>query len=290
MLNAQCYGLKTLLMKQGGTVNSRIRLTAVLVIALAGLFLLGCPLVTSTAVEDLTESWTGQTMLVIRNVNGGVYLSTVPDEVISFHITKSVSGPDEASCRARLPDIKVTLRNTSDTVLLTVDIPNVSTYNYAAEIEAHLPARLVADISSTNGDIQIAGLTAPVKAQTTNGDIKLNNIMGDATAHTTNGKVTVTQSTGSVSATTTNGALNVQAALPESGYCRLHDTNGSIQLRIPRSTSARLLASTTNGRITFTNLFITGSVTGTRIDGRLGDGAGDIDVTTTNGNIDLSGY
>jgi uncharacterized protein GlcG (DUF336 family) len=261
-----------------------------LLVALLAVFFLACPLVTYTEVEDNTVPLAGQTKLVVRNSNGNIQLSTAVDNSVALHMTKRVTGADATECQNRIPDITIAVTDTGGKVGVFVDMPQGGPYSYGVDIEAKLPAWFLTDIQSTNGDISGASFLGLMKLATTNGGITVSDIGATVNAQTTNGKLSLQGMSGSVQGTNTNGTIDAQVAIPDSGYCRLAGTNGSVTLRVPESTSARVFVTTTNGEIRRNGLVIAGDVGPHEIDGRLGDGAGDIRVTTTNGDVVLTGY
>ena len=261
-----------------------------MLLPLAALFFLACPLLTVTEVSDTTKPLAGQTKLVIRNQNGGVQLSRTSDSSVALHVTKRVTGPNQAECQSRLSDIQVAVTDTGSSIGVFVDLPSGGTYSYGVDIEARLPASLETDIRSSNGDISASEFSSPVKLATTNGTIDVSNVSAQVDVATTNGRISLDGIVGSVKGTSSNGSIEVETALPDSGFCRLENSNGSVTLRIPESTSAQIFVTTTNGEIRHNNLVIAGNVGRQQIDGRLGEGGGDIYVTTTNADVVLSGY
>jgi DUF4097 and DUF4098 domain-containing protein YvlB len=67
-------------------------------------------------------------------------------------------------------------------------------------------------------------------------------------------------------------------------------SNGGITLRFAEDLNARVIATTSNGRVTVRDRSLRVSEsTGTSVTGLLGDGGPTITATTSNGGIDLSG-
>lgn len=255
------------------------------------LFLLGCPTVTVTDVQDEVVPLSGQGRLIIRNENGNVRLEPGSDSVLTLHMVKWARGPDEAECQGRLDDIQVTIAAAAESVLVKIDQPHGGAYTCGVHMELRLPRVMALDVSSTNGDLTGAGFTGAQKLMTTNGDITLARITGDLDVETTNGNLELESVQGSVDGQTTNGSVDVALVLVDTSHCRLRGTNGDISLAVPESTSARLYARTTNGTVHWTNLVLKGgSSTRQKVDATLGSGAGDIYITTTNGDITLTGY
>lgn len=133
-----------------------------------------------------------------------------------------------------------------------------------------VPAGVVVDVRTVNGDLEVRGATARV------------------TARTTNGGVDVTTAGGAVDARTTNGNVRARVgALGEEG-ATLRSTNGSITLEVPSGTGARIEARTTNGTIdTAFPVTVEGTLRRTRLQGTIGAGGPPIELHTTNGSIHL---
>ena len=262
----------------------------ILALALLAVFFIACPLVTSTSVADNTVTLAGQTKLVVRNQNGSVQLTKTSDNAVGLHMTKRVTGPNATECQNRLADIMISVTDTGGLVGVFVATPEGGVYTYGVDIQATLPAWLQTDVSSVNGDISGGLFTSPMKLVTTNGTVTVDDISASVDAQSTNGKLSLQGIAGSVQGTTTNGMIDVQVAIPDSGFCRLEGTNSTVTLRVPDSTSARVYVTTTNGQIRHSGLAIAGNVDQHRIDGRLGEGRGDISITTTNGDVVLTGY
>jgi hypothetical protein len=88
-----------------------------------------------------------------------------------------------------------------------------------------------------------------------------------------------------------NGNISGEVSVPISGTVDMRLSNGSIELNIPQSTSAEFFASLVNGRILVQHIDLFNRVeTGKNLQGTFGSGEGTISLSTTNGNIDVSGF
>jgi DUF4097 and DUF4098 domain-containing protein YvlB len=67
---------------------------------------------------------------------------------------------------------------------------------------------------------------------------------------------------------------------------RLSTSNASIHLALPDSAGAQLRASTSNGHIR-SELQVQGEVTKTRAEGKIGSGGPYVELSTSNGSIDV---
>src|SRR5262249_26880056 len=83
----------------------------------------------------------------------------------------------------------------------------------------------------------------------TNGQISLNGLTGKVVAHTTNGGVRGRSMAGPVEARTTNGGVDVDMASVGTQPITLGCTNGGVVLRMPDSAKADISATWTNGGV-----------------------------------------
>lgn len=146
------------------------------------------------------------------------------------------------------------------------------------------------DAGSTNGTIALAELKGNIKAGTTNGTIRADALDGQCQLSTTNGHVQVTGRFDALEISSGNGSVvaEAQAGSTVASAWRIHTTNSSVNLAIPKSLKANLDAGTTNGRITleFPNEHTDG---GTEVRTTLNGGGQEVSVHTTNGPIHLRG-
>lgn len=131
--------------------------------------------------------------------------------------------------------------------------------------------RLVA--RTTNGLVDVNGLTAEVDVSTTNGGIHIAT-QGFARARTTNGDIDVTMGSTTGSATASDFEFRT--------------TNGDVTVTLPGDLSAELNASTTNGNFSSDfPVMVQGSFGPRRMEGRIGNGGRQLTLSTTNGDIRL---
>jgi DUF4097 and DUF4098 domain-containing protein YvlB len=88
-----------------------------------------------------------------------------------------------------------------------------------------------------------------------------------------------------------NGGIKGKLSVPQNGTVDMSLQNGNVELDIPKNTSAVFSASLVNGSISAQNLTLHNRVaTSKSLHGTLGNGQGTISLSTTNGNIDVSGF
>ena len=127
------------------------------------------------------------------------------------------------------------------------------------------------------------------RVESSNGGIDLRGVEGYVTATTSNGAVTVEDCGGVLALRTSNGPISATISAVREDVM-ISSSNGGIALRLAEDLDARVVAATSNGRVTVRGLPLRVSEsTGTSVTGLLGDGGPTITVTTSNGGIDLSG-
>lgn len=129
------------------------------------------------------------------------------------------------------------------------------------------------------------------KVSLVNGSLTLSGVAGGVAGSTVNGRVLARAVSGPVKLSTVNGAVEAELAHLGSGdRIELHSVNGAVRLALPASADVRVQARTTNGAIhNDLGLPVTkGRYVGSRMEGLLGSGAGEVTLRTVNGNIALT--
>ena len=152
----------------------------------------------------------------------------------------------------------------------------------------HVPPTVDLVARTTNGEVDVQGLSGDVEVRGTNGDVRVDGA-ASVVARTTNGSISI-RTSGYASAASTNGAI--EADLPGLGDgsepLSFTTTNGTITLRVPANTNATLSARTANGRIeSDLPILVQGTVARNRLEGTIGTGGRVIELRTTNGRIHL---
>jgi len=143
------------------------------------------------------------------------------------------------------------------------------------------------DLKTTNGKIKVENAEGNVAARTTNGRVEIENLNGFVTVTTTNGKIIVERSEGVEKLKTTNGSIDAELKEVKEGGTEIRTTNGSIKLGLPSSLNADLELKTTNGGIDLGDiaLEVTSKHKNKYIKGKMGKGGPEINASTTNGSI-----
>lgn len=107
-----------------------------------------------------------------------------------------------------------------------------------------VPAWLPVELASREGDVEVTGLRAPVRARTMRGDVHVRSCQGPLQAHSVEGEVHVSDVDGNVTAGSVNNVIRIVRV---SGPVEAQTVNGDIQLE--RLESPSVDASSVNGQV-----------------------------------------
>lgn len=258
-------------------------------LALATLAALATPAIaqnTETQNGD-TFDWSGSipagSWLTVRNLNGAVDVEAASGDQASVHATKHYR--DDAD--AKRVHFVVTKDGSNVTVCAlwnegdTCDEDGYHSHHdgdhdrsdhVSVHFTVKLPKGVRMNAGTVNGDVSVAGATAPVKA------------------HTVNGSVEASTTSGPVDASTVNGDVRVRMdALTGDGDLRYSTVNGSITAELPAGLNADIDMETVNGSLTSDfPLTVSGNINPRRhLHATLGSGGRRIEFHTVNGSIEL---
>ena len=193
---------------------------------------------------------------------------------------------------------KIILRDARGSVTLKTSFGAIEASNILRGIRA----------VSGNGAINLADIGGDAYAKTSFGSIQAERIGGNLTAENTNGSVTARGVKGDVSVDTSfagvtlesiggkirvdnqNGGISVVASRPSSGChdISLKTSFSSIRVAIPEGVGYSLTAHTSFGRVnTELPITATGSMGGDSLSGTIGAGGCQLQLSDSNGNIDI---
>ena len=220
----------------------------------------------------------------LKNTNGIVRVSTWDKPEVEIKAEKS------ASRESVLAEVKIEVSADPGSVVVDTIYPRRPFLRAKVVYDVRVPAGVrIESVRTTNGNVELTGRFAGVKAGTTNGTVRLDKVDGELDVSTTNGSIRAQDVVGRVKARTTNGGITLGLGGVKDEI-EASTTNGSITLRVQGAFNADLTARTTNGRVN-TDFPIT--VQGTvgsrrRLEGRIGEGGPKIDLRTTNGSIHIT--
>ena len=262
-----------------------MRVWSFLLLVLAGVLFISCsqddspsgPILYVSAGEKIFGSieWNGQKAISVANDSGGVYVyGYLNQQDIATMLYRKVSAAEINDAEARLTDI--TLDNTSSEnqidIFATIDTAP-GQYRYDSFFSLELDRSIAVTLNNVGNDITIFDMDTTL-------------IVNDAAKN-----VSVVRLTGSCDIQSLEGELYIEMELPEDGFCRGETNLGDIVVRLPKTTSATLTATTDEGTVTVRNLEVNDKVeTASSLEGVLGNGNGEIVLHTKVGNIDIQGF
>jgi hypothetical protein len=141
------------------------------------------------------------------------------------------------------------------------------------------------------GSVLAERISGSLTVQNSNGSVTARNVKGDAIVNTSFAGVTLDTIGGRITVDNQNGAISVTAMRPASG-CRdisLKTSFSSIRVRIPEGLGYNLTARTSFGRISSElPVTSTGSIGGDTLNGTIGSGGCQLQLTDSNGSIEIA--
>lgn len=145
----------------------------------------------------------------------------------------------------------------------------------------------VGDLTTNQGSIELVHTSGNAKLRTDNGFVSVDGHDGDVDVRTTGDSVELFSVLGNVTARTMSGAITARVTPPRGGEIILSTTNGQIDCRVPYDFGAQVAATTTGeGAVLVEGLDWRVTYSGPdAYEGVLYDGAGTVDLRTTNGDV-----
>lgn len=217
--------------------------------------------------------------VIVQNLNGGVEIAGWEQDHVRLVAVKNARAATEGRAQSYLREVQVRVEQKDGNLVITTRTPGeeggLRAWLACTGVDGHVEYRLTvprhARIAATtvNGNVEIAGLAAPVRAASTNGNVSVLEVGGEVDASSVNGNVQV----------------DLRRADPRSAM-ELSTVNGSIVLYVPDGFRAHVDARTTNGSVGSDLPFqVAGTRSRSKIVGSLNGGSTKLVLRTTNGNI-----
>lgn len=238
-----------------------------------------CDLALSGFKEQASDTWERKYplsdggRLEVKNTNGFIKVEVGGSDV-SVRAERIAHAATPEAAKEMLAKIEVGEDVTADRVRLETKRPSGGFGRGSVEVRytIRVPSSAQVELATTNGEVRVAGVTRGARISTTNGAIDGRGLAGE------------------VRASTTNGGVDLElASMTEPVH--VSTTNGGVSVRIPSDTKADLQATCTNGGIDVSGIEIDveGEKTKRRLAGRLNGGGPRLEVSTTNGGIEIRG-
>ncbi len=262
---------------------------------------------TVQATREVTQTFQveGLPDLQIESSNG--YVNVESADVTSISVTASLRsrGDTLETAQERVDAIVLDLSQSGDTVIVryraSQQSEDVRRYSDVA-FDVVVPRQADVSANTANGDITIRGTEGNFSLETANGAIDLRDLVGVVSADTANGAIDVDSFSGVLNLHTSNGEIDmedVQATVDAytsngriqfSGELvgdthRFRTSNGTIEVRVPATSSITFVASTNMGSIR-TSLPLIGDTQGRDWNASLNPPATqNVELRTSNGSI-----
>jgi hypothetical protein len=212
-------------------------------------------------------------VIVIENQTGPVIIEGSADSNrIEWFLDKHVFEVSNNSANEIFEKILVSQIQSADTAFITVEIPPAAN-SANTSLSLTMPSNL------------------PCVFQNIQGEIIINYLQFRYSMQSFSEHISIGRHEGNCSIEGRGENVEVELSLPESGYCFVNLNDGNINLRIPLAEDAMLLAQTNDGAILSSGISISDSVEiPNSLSGKLGNGSGQINLTTGKGNISIEGF
>ncbi len=203
----------------------------------------------------------------LANVNGMVQIEGWDREEVQIHAVKTaLHDPQD------LKQVLIMVQSDGQRTAINTIYPQGNGVAVTVDYQIRMPERVILD-----------------GVETVNGDVKVARITGAGELASVNGSVEVLDSEGRFSAKTTNGDVRMELKeLPKGGPMQLETVNGSVILSLPGDAGAELNVVSRNGDFhSDFPLSSLGAYNPSVFRGRMGNGGGEILLTTVNGAIRL---
>ena len=237
------------------------------VLLLAALFFAGSPASASTQVFDHTYPLQPGGIFSLANVNGSVRVDGWDRNQVEIRAVKTaLHNP------ADLDRVQISVESDGERMAVSTHYPQGSGVEVTVEYHISVPYRVqLANVDTVNGDVHVRGVS------------------GTGTLDSINGSVEVLDSDGRFNARTTNGDVRLELKrLPQGDPIQLATVNGSVVLSLPAGADAEINVANRNGDFhSDFPLRTLDAYDPRRFRGQLGNGGGDISMSTVNGGIRL---
>ncbi len=239
-----------------------------LLVASAAIVLAACANSNAQVTQDFhrTVPLSSNGRITLENINGNVTVTGWERNEVQIDAVK------KARDQQKLDEARIEVDASSDSVSIRTKYPEGHTNNNPATVtyELHVPRLARLDhINLVNGSLNVSQVTGEIDANLVNGKTDLRDLSGRLNVSAVNGTITANY-----------------RSLDNVKEIHLKSVNGAINLGLPASPNAEVRASTVNGGITTDfPLQVQGKFVGHHIDGTLGSGGTQIEVSNVNGSI-----
>jgi DUF4097 and DUF4098 domain-containing protein YvlB len=210
----------------------------------------------------------------LENINGAVHITGWDRNEVQVDAVK------RAYRQERLDEAKIVVDSHANAISIHTEYPGHDhTFNWgdsnnpaSVEYTLHVPRHARLD-----------------QVDLVNGSLDIQDVAGDVHASSVNGRVAAKDLAGRTELSTVNGRTEAEFRQLPKSHVKASSVNGSVRITIPSDSNADVHASTVSGGISTDFGFNVRkqSWVGHNLDGRLGSGGTDIDLSNVNGSVEL---
>lgn len=247
------------------------------------------------AMERFHFPMTPASRLEIRVDRGSIELRVAERDDLEIVLHKRARAADEDDAKALFESVRVESHERGDELVVEVRLPKggqeMLGSRLRADVEVFAPPSSALVLMTADGDLEIRDFRGSLRAETREGRVRLERLEGDVYARSGDGSIYGAELDGNVDVMTEDGgielrgnfgrlravtgdgaiALRCEEARPLGGDWFVSTSDGSISLTVPRGFSARLEASTWDGRVIHQLPLKDARISKDRLLGRLGE-------------------
>ena len=215
-----------------------------------------------TEIRENSYSVGGAPILQVEASNGYITVVSGPDGTID--VKAIIRDPD---------NVEYEIVQTGDTISITASEKRSGIFSFGhssgTNIEVTVPSNTFLELKSSNGRVEVRGIHQSGSLKTSNGRIIAKDVRGEYQLDTS------------------NGSIEFDGELTSGGNNDFDTSNGNITITLRGTPSVNLDASTSNGSVNSELSITTDSFGDNHIKGKIGDGAAELRVRTSNGSISV---
>ncbi len=277
----------------------------------------------STTTREVRLPLTIKEGQLLKIENGSGHVTVCSDSVESYVIARvKVRGSTQEDAKAKSDAYTLIVENSDHAVDirqpnvtgLEVDLEVFVAATPAVEIRSEDGHVTVKDtknscrIHSTDGRIDLSGLSGPIEVEAISGDVYIENsnannilvenkagnisvdkVTGNMNLRSASGNVSIRSSSGkTIAVEAVSGDISIDVIEPVNGSMSVRTVNGNAWISIPDGSDARVAVTTLRGMAETSIELDERAQNDQRITGRLGNGSGSIDISAVTGNVSLN--
>ena len=182
----------------------------------------------------------------ISTFNGSINVVPNDKPVVEMKVTYKAYGESQEAARQNCEQLDCVPEAENGVLKLTATKPQ-GWVSASAKFELKVPSHCAVTTKTSNGRVNIAGMTQPVSVSTSNGRVEVKDA-GDVKVNTSNGTIVVQNANGQIDLDTSNGTVRYAGYLYGTDN-RIDTSNGKIEIELPEDQAYDLSSKTSNGSI-----------------------------------------